>query len=400
MAIRDFVSSGSIFILGSPAIYSVAAGDHVGLSDAVATIFRVAGTFSKLLVRFSTNSKSTTTTFQSRKNGVAANMLISIPAGVTGDFEDTTNSDTIVSGDTYTARLVPGADGSMIINLHQVSFEAATSSVVYYGGTSSFGGISGVQYLGALSLINFNATEANAQVRVPHSGTLKNLRLHVGPNDDASAETFTTRINGAPGNISISVPATTTGFFEDTTNTDAIAANDLVNLHFTGTGTGPLGAIGYNLNFVNVQLDGSTSIALVGGLVSGGTLSTGLTRYVSIFGFEHDTAEATAQFVLRSYKTVSKMWFKVLTNATTGASTLTFRKNSADTSITASIPTATTGTFTDDSHTVDLAPTDRVDFQLINGGGGSLVWAALSALMTDRTVTLPGQLGFHPLNMV
>ena len=56
-------------------------------------------------------------------------MTITIPAGTTGVFEDTTNTDTIAAGDEYNLRSVTGAGGTLTIGALSVIFNATTNCV-------------------------------------------------------------------------------------------------------------------------------------------------------------------------------------------------------------------------------------------------------------------------------
>src|SRR5690349_17266000 len=88
----------------------------------------------------------------------------------------------------------------------------------------------------------FSAAESNAQItrRVP--GVESNLYIRVNTNDRGTS-TLRFRINGGDGNQVVSITASTTGEFEDTSNTDTIAAGDLTDYQITG------GAGGTTLTF-------------------------------------------------------------------------------------------------------------------------------------------------------
>lgn len=93
---------------------------------------------------------------------------------------------------------------------------------------------------GFVSLVGYNnyTTEAQSQAAMPCAGTLKNVRLKVPINSNTNNGTVKSRINGADGNITVTVTASTTGTFSDTSNTDTIAAADLVCYSATQAATG------------------------------------------------------------------------------------------------------------------------------------------------------------------
>lgn len=60
---------------------------------------RIAGTLRNFQVKSLSNSRSDSTTFNFRKNGSNGNQTISVGAGSTGIFEDTSNTDSVSDGD-------------------------------------------------------------------------------------------------------------------------------------------------------------------------------------------------------------------------------------------------------------------------------------------------------------
>src|SRR3990167_9488536 len=68
------------------------------------------------------------------------------------------------------------------------------------------------------------------------AGTLANLYVYISQND-RGASTYKSWINVSAGNLSVSITASGTGGFEDTSNSDSITAGDAVNAQsITGAG--------------------------------------------------------------------------------------------------------------------------------------------------------------------
>ena len=68
----------------------------------------------------------------------------------------------------------------------------------------------------------------------PEAGTLKNYICYVQTNaSSGSADHVRPYINQSDGNGDISIAVATTGVFQDTTNTDTVAALDTLGWHFT-----------------------------------------------------------------------------------------------------------------------------------------------------------------------
>ncbi len=83
-----------------------------------------------------------------------------------------------------------------------------------------------------------NATESAVQQVMPIAATIKNLYLNCNSNSNTGVFTVTLRVNGASSSLVVTVPASTTGVFSDTTHTVSVNAGDLVNLELSQATTG------------------------------------------------------------------------------------------------------------------------------------------------------------------
>ncbi|KKN66683.1 hypothetical protein LCGC14_0468690 [marine sediment metagenome] len=83
------------------------------------------------------------------------------------------------------------------------------------------------------------ATEASAQIKVP-ACIVKKIRFYVSTNNLNSASTVTLRKNGGDTTDTLTIGATTMGWFEADWDT-AFAVNDLLSLKFDLGGTGGQG---------------------------------------------------------------------------------------------------------------------------------------------------------------
>jgi hypothetical protein len=81
------------------------------------------------------------------------------------------------------------------------------------------------------------ATEANVQCLTRMAFVAKNLFVNVPVNTTNGARTVNTRVNGGDGNLTVSIGATATGFFEDLAHTDTLIATDLYNFKVGSGGT-------------------------------------------------------------------------------------------------------------------------------------------------------------------
>lgn len=219
--------------------------------------FHAPGTLKNGYVVVQTNARSTNTTVKSRKNGADGNISITIPGGSTGIFEDTSNTDTIADGDdlnfslaTLTgggnfvccmgAEFIPDANsGTYPFIVASVPGAAVAAATTYY---CSIGGY----------LFPDSVAEANTQIQTGFAWIARNMFCYVSANTGVSGNTtITLRKNAADGNSNITIPAGTTGLFEDTTNSDTIVSTDDVNYKIIGAvgGITTLNVMGIHARF-------------------------------------------------------------------------------------------------------------------------------------------------------
>lgn len=194
---------------------------------------RVGGTVDSTFVNIVSNgSTGAAFTCKLRKNGVTGNNSISVSAGLTGLFEDTSHTDTFASGDLINFIVTTPATGVILANIGGgfTCTDTQPRTDLVSGGSNlsnssltagSFGTISG-SWSGSTD-------EAVCQQMHGYPAILSNFRVNMLANTlSAATVTFTTRINGADGTQVVSIGHGLTGQFEDSTHTDAIGPSDLV----------------------------------------------------------------------------------------------------------------------------------------------------------------------------
>jgi len=352
--------------------------------------FRQAGTFSFFRVRISANTVTASSTFNFRINGAAGNQTVSVASSTTGEFIDTTNTDTISSGDLVNLQLVAGGTGTSISMSEQgVSFTPSSGAYSFYACVINFNAAASTSYYFALggTLTTTNTTEANVQVTARCSGTLKNGYARISSNGRSSATTIKSRKNGADGNISISITASTTGIFEDTSNTDSISSGDTVNMSFvSGSGTGTTqGYAGASyVPGVDNKLFYITSVA------GGGPVIAGATTYTPTGGIINGSGtEASAQITSEYAWTASRLFCYSPTNASSaGSTTVVLRKNGSDGNNSISIGTGATGYFEDTTHTDSIAVSDKVTIKKVGATTGNTT-LSIAGVHADFTPPTP-----------
>ena len=104
-----------------------------------------------------------------------------------------------------------------------------SSQVTYpmfpYGSYADVGGETDFPHRAGMAT---SAYESMAQTKFPKC-TIKEIRFHVVLNEQTDVSTITLRKNGVDTAITVSVPATTTGWFSATGSVD-VAENDLISI--------------------------------------------------------------------------------------------------------------------------------------------------------------------------
>lgn len=211
-------------------------GGEIGIGGALATTesdvqytIRRATTFTNVRVIIRTNTINTgTTVWRFRVNAANVNQLVNIAAGATGAFEDTTNSDPVVAGDEVNQQVVTsGASGAISTQLAQLA-HSSTGREVMSASVSPDSWTTDL-YFGAEADAAGTATESSSQIAARAAFTAEDLFVNVTAHGASNGVNFYLRQNGANSALTLNVAASSTGLFEDTTNSVSIAATDTYN---------------------------------------------------------------------------------------------------------------------------------------------------------------------------
>ena len=340
-------------------------------------------TLSDLYVRVSANTVTAATTVRSRDAGANGNQSVSIPSSTTGVFEDTTNTDVISSGALFNSQAVVGGTGTSItFNIISYTLEDATGTtwIVSQSGllehpldVTLYHNISG-------DGIDEETSEVNAQYRCRSNITWTNMRIYVEYNGADNAGTATFRVGGAAGNQSVSIPAATSGAFEDTTNSDVIT-NDLINYELVF----PAGGIfGVGWHTWQMKGDGVERLTATSGDAS---FDAPLVRYHVVDGQITETAtEADTQLDVRNTHQARHMFVRLSVNGTDAATTWALRVDGATSALSISVPSSTTGEFENTSDIVNLAEDDEINYIIDTSGataGGTLNYEYLGCMLGE-----------------
>lgn len=348
---------------------------------------RVSSTFKNLYARVIANTITATTTVRFRVNLANGNQVLSVGASTTGEFEDNVNTDSVISGDEWNANFVTGGTGTTITFSFIGVLSSGPNTYAWYsniGGDISSASVTTYAAIGGFSGVT-GTVEADKQLRMKTAGTAKNLKVITGTNNRTTNTVFRSRVNGANGAQTFTIAGGTTGFFDDSSNTDTLAVDDLLNISITtGTGTEILDCIyaGMDLETTNngEQLLSSSNAGL--------TVTTGLTRFIILTGrMDANTTELDTRAEVNVSCLLSKLAAYVSANTIVEDSTLRLRKNGANANQVVPLTGLTTGYFEDGVNTDSFVETDEGNYSLVTGATGTnIVIQSVSMLLTFQVL--------------
>ena len=344
-------------------------------------IERFNGTWSRIGIKVISNSRLTDGTLRSRKNGSNGNCSVTVTASTTGYFEDTTNSDSVTPGDTWGVALTNGS-GTAAISVEGIYavYEATSAHRAHYtveatSTSNPTNQATGTTYrtkgMGAIG-INMSTTDSEESIAARAPGTLTNFYIDVGTNAKTNDCTAGLRISNSAGNNVVSVTASTTGRFEDTSNSDSITNTSTLAVYLTTGADASHSLIPRSFGYVFTGTGNYNDIALA----NTSTTARGLngTNYTKIVGhFSFRTTEGDAQ--LRMPFDGRFSFLRVRSGTLNSIVTIKLRKNGSDGNMSVSTTASGSGLFEDTT-----AHDDFVSGDLIN-----LSWTAASASTSNHT---------------
>lgn len=315
---------------------------------------RTPGTLQNLYVLVSANSRTTDTVIMTRIAGSDGNLTITIPAGATGLFSDTSHTDTVEDGDLWGLKLVAGASAQSVtivgvsaelVSLGQAKTPITTRTNVTITSTPPFN--REFPWGGAPNLL--------ATVAGGGGFAEAGIASHLQAINNAGAVTIRTRLNGSNG--AQSVVGSGAGLYEDASNTDTVARGDgfsgIIETSGSGSNSVQQAGIVYDVGVANQSVTMS-SLA--------GSLGNGQTRYNPVWGQGLQTAEVQTPAPVAG--TLSRLTIRVLSNASSSDVIVVLRINGTDATQTITIPAGATGAFTDTTHTDLVSPGDLVSVKM------------------------------------
>jgi len=372
---------------------SVAATQPANTNEAHAAIVHRGSdcVLQNLRARLTTNSRAANSTITTQKNGSATSQVVTITASTTGTYTDLTNTVSLTAGDTYSYALAIGAtSGTLLLNALTAELESTGQSVSPLScfGTVSLTTASATRYI-ALGgrLQSMLATESEAQLKTPVAGSWSHLRLYVTA-ARATTTTVRSRKNSANGNQLLSI--TGTGAFEDTSNSDTVAAGDNLSISLvTGSGADTLTIVNASSTFTPSTAGASVIAAPI---MASTSASAGANRFNPVMGrFAVTSTESTVQAPAPFDGTASYLTYSLSANASTVTSNITLRKAGADTAVTIAITAGATGLFADTSNSVAVSTGDLLSVK-ISDHDGTLTPRGFALRYTQAVTEITGTL--------
>lgn len=251
---------------------SVAANNNTSHRDLVgdsgSTKISISGVFSNLSALVITNFRNTSTVFTFQKNNTDTDLEIAAPASTTGVFTDITNSVSISPNDTVRYKKVTGDTNSSTIT-SRCSIQFTNTNRSFFSVNSSnitAATTSRRRTLGASNSTNPTAVGATS-FKSSFSGVVRNLGFTTNVNTRSSVTTVSFQKNYTNQSLEVSVPAETTGLFEDLSNEVSIEPGDLCNAFITfSAGSGDMDISGL---YTEYQIDMEQGVSFRESQISG-----------------------------------------------------------------------------------------------------------------------------------
>jgi hypothetical protein len=210
-----------------------------------------------------------------------------------------------------------------------------------------------------------NSTETRVQYPTREAGDFNNLAILVHTNSANGSSTVTFRKNTADTALVVTITASTTGVFEDTSNTVSVTAGDLVNLKVVVGGSSGNQTIGSS--FVTFNATSNTVTKFIG--ASTGTTYNSSTTIQYLFppSLAFQGTEANAQYYFGQSGTTRNLFLRVSSNSRVLDTVFKSRKNGADGNLIITVGGTLTGTFEDTSNSDTISAGDLYNLQIQGG---------------------------------
>jgi hypothetical protein len=202
-------------------------------------------------------------TLNSRKNGANGNITANLNVGSAQLVQDTTHSDNLAVGDDFDWQF-SDTGTTYSYDFYSCDFTSTNGDCIFACATDDpvrSINTSVTAYYGlAGSLDTLQSTETNAQVTVNNAFTFSQLTCNVTSNSITNASTINLRANAGNAGPSVSITASTTGVFVDSTDTYTANTTDAMNYQIVTGSTGT----SISISFIEVYGNATPAAAATG----------------------------------------------------------------------------------------------------------------------------------------
>jgi len=362
----------------------------------VQTTLRIGCTLANLYVNLPTNARSATA-FGVSLNGSPSALTVSSTATTTGLYSDLTHAVSVSSTDKAEFVITAGSGaGNIQVSGLTVDIQSTGQAATQFGGNVSTALSTSARFLSLSGTFTAQTSDTNIAMVGLEAGTISNLQAIFTANT-SSGFTVTSRKNGAAGSQTISVGSSATGLFEDSTNTDSIAALDTFDFSVGAASVAP------TISAATIKWLGSVaSHCQANNSRPSGPLASGATNYSALYGAPLLTTTQSQCFTPMPYAaTLSLLSAKITANSSAAGATYNQYGGAAGTTAlngTVALGTGT-GTVQDVTHTDSMAAADLANMR---GTGASaniqLGWAGV-VIVGPNTGAVTGNRGLSTLGV-
>ena len=326
----------------------------------------------------------------SRIGAAQGNQTVTVTG--TGVFQDTVNTDALVDGNLIDIQHDQVGAGAKLYTVWGSTLEDTTSNLtlqvansdatqVLAFGTTFFTVIEGASNVAGAGMAS---TETDVQYTLRRDTTYSSLRVFLKANSVNGDSTWRLRVNAANVNQTVTLTASTTGAFEDTTNSDAVSAADEINYTLVTGGTS-----GTMVPTLSQMKHTSTGREMASAQPVG--VSRTADAYLAAESNGTSTAtEANVQIAARASFTARNLFVNVKTHGLTSGVDIFLRQNTANSAMTVNIPQSTTGLFEDTTNSVSIAVADVYNYFLDKGAGAGEITVTIIGMEQGPTDVISG----------
>jgi len=191
-------------------------------------------TWDRLGIRIITNTMTVASNVVSRIDSVDGNQTVSIAAGLTGYFEDLVNTDDLLTTEQVNFEIETLAGvGTLTYTILSSRINGSPTTQILQTNSAT---MTSAGFMTFPSGDNVSAApETEAQIRIRFDATWLLLTVQIYTNTQgAPASVVVARLASADGNQTVSIPAATTGEFQDAVNTDDLVPGAVFDWNETG----------------------------------------------------------------------------------------------------------------------------------------------------------------------